>query len=136
MTGEGIVVSVGGGEAVVRISKASACSHDCSQCGGCSNPTYNMTVSNPVGAKLGDRVQIEASSAKVLLMAFLLYVLPVLFLMAAVMVADAVAKSAAVTFAAFAIVAVVWIFVIRKANRKIKLQNTIVRVISSDETAL
>jgi len=74
---------VGGNEAVVRISKASACSHDCSQCGGCSNPTYNMTVCNPVGAKLGDRVQIEASSSKVHVMAFLLYIVPVLFLIAA-----------------------------------------------------
>ena len=133
MTGEGIVVSVGGGEAVVRISKASACSHDCSQCGGCSNPTYNMTVCNSVDASIGDRVQIEASSSKVLLMAFVLYVLPVLFMIAAVMVADAVANSTAVSLVALMVVFVVWVFIIKKANRKIKMQNTLVRVIPQDE---
>ncbi len=134
MTGEGIVVSVGGSEAVVRISKASACSHDCSQCGGCSNPTYNMTVCNPIGAKLGDRVQIEASSGKVLMMAFLLYIVPVMFMIAAVRIADAVSNNTAVTLGIFAIVFALWIFVIRKANKKIKMQNTITKVLLPDKT--
>lgn len=135
MTGEGIVVSVGGNEAVVRISKASACSHDCSQCGGCSNPTYNMTVCNPVGAKLGDRVQIEASSSKVLVMAFLLYIVPVLFLIAAAVVAETLSGNTAVTLLTFAVVLGVWICIIKKANSKIKMQNTIVRVFPPDEVA-
>ena len=132
MTGEGKVISAQGGIAVVRISKASACSHDCSECAGCSNPEYNMTVKNPLGAVAGDRVVIEADSSGVLLMAFVLYIIPVFFLIGAVVVADAVSGSILSILSAVIIVALLWIVLIKVFNKKMKLQNTIIRIIASE----
>ena len=130
MTGEGIVVSVSENETVVRISKASACSHDCSECAGCSNPVYDMAVKNPIGAQPGDKVMIEASSGKVLGLAFLLYILPVFFMIAAITVAGAYSNDIRIVLAAAFTVVALWLLIIKKANVKMKMQNTIVKIIS------
>ena len=58
MTGEAVVVSVWGSEATVKISKSSACGHDCASCGACSNPSYEISVINKIGADIGDKVLI------------------------------------------------------------------------------
>lgn len=127
-------MSVSGNEAVVRISKASACSHDCSECAGCSNPVYDMTVKNPVGAMPGDKVEIEASSAKILLMAFVMYIVPVFFLIFAIRVSDAVSNNLSIVLLSASLVLALWVLIIKLFNKKIKMQNSIVRVISSDES--
>ena len=83
MTGEGIVVKTDGKNAIVRIEKKSACSGECSSCGLCENPVYNVEVTNEAGAKTGDRVRLYMPTGKVCASAFLVYMLPILIVFAA-----------------------------------------------------
>ena len=76
MTGEGIVVKVSGNIATVRIKRSSACGHDCGECNLCKNPDIETDILNPIDAKPGDRVKIGTDTSKVLLSAFVLYMLP------------------------------------------------------------
>ena len=136
MTGEGTVVNTYSDYAltfsdyaIVKIKKTSACSHDCTECSTCTAPTFEVRVLNPVGAKKGDRVVIEADSKKILLISLLLYMLPVFFMIAAAAVCSAYSISASLTVLIFVLLFGGWFFLIRLVNRKCKPQNTIVSVI-------
>ena len=129
MTGEGIVVSSFGTDAIVSISKSSACGHDCASCGACSNPSYEIKVQNPLGAKEGDRVVIETDSKKVLAVSLLLYVLPVFLLILSALLCE-VYSLGLFGIAVFAVLLIIWIFLIKLVNKKTKIKNTIVKIIS------
>ena len=79
MKEEGIVKSVsGGGLCEVVIHRKTACGDNCASCGGACRMNYQVvTVKNPLEANAGDSVIIEMDSTKVLLSAFLVYILPV-----------------------------------------------------------
>ena len=66
-----------GTAAVVHI-RESACSGDCHKCSGCgaAKETVIFTADNPIGARPGDLVKVESSTAPVLKAAMVLYVLP------------------------------------------------------------
>ena len=71
------------GSAEVMRVRESACSGDCHKCSGCgsSQQTMLFRVENPIGAKPGDWVVIEAKSSAVLKAAAMLYIVPlVLFI--------------------------------------------------------
>lgn len=77
------VTSVSGRWATVSYERPTACHGDCSKCaGGCGSMAAKECVvvqaENPIGAKAGDRVIIEAASAQVYYAIFLVYALPVL----------------------------------------------------------
>ena len=129
MTGEGTVISVSDTYATVRICKSSACSHNCSECSACSNPSFETKVSNPVGASVGDRVLIEGSTGKVLGVSLIVYMLPVFLMIAASVVCDALHIGALYTVIVFAALLTVWFFIIKLVNRKIKPQDVIVQIL-------
>lgn len=129
MTGEGKVLNVFSIYATVQIKKTSACSHDCSECSTCTAPVYEVQVLNPVGAKKGDRVLIEADSKKILMLSFLLYMLPVFLMIMAAAVCYCFDVPALYTVLIFALLFSGWFLIIRYANKKLKTQNTIVSVI-------
>lgn len=66
-----------GTAAVIHI-RQSACSGDCHKCSGCgaAKETVVFTADNPIGARPGDFVRVESSTAPVLKGAVVLYVLP------------------------------------------------------------
>lgn len=66
------------GTAQVIHIRQSACSGDCHQCSGCgaAKETMVLTVKNPIGAKPGQVVTVEAASGPVLAAAAVLYLLP------------------------------------------------------------
>ena len=71
------------GTAQVILIRQSACSGDCHKCSGCgaAQETLLLDARNPIGAKPGDLVSIEAKSGPVLAAAAIMYLLPlVLFL--------------------------------------------------------
>ena len=77
------VTSVSGNMATVAYDRPTACHGDCSKCaGGCGSMAAKERVvvqaQNPIGARAGDRVVIEAASAQVFSAIFLVYALPVL----------------------------------------------------------
>lgn len=66
------------GTAQVLCIRESACSGDCHKCSGCgaAKETLVLTAKNPIGAKPGQLVTVEAASGPVLAAAAVLYLLP------------------------------------------------------------
>ena len=66
------------GSATVIHVRQSACSGDCHKCSGCgaASETLELTARNPIGAKPGDLVTVEAATGPVLKAAAVLYLLP------------------------------------------------------------
>ncbi len=125
MTGEAIVVSVCGDEAIVKISKSSACGHNCASCKACSNPSYEISVINKIGAKVGDKVLIETKTSKVLFVSFLLYILPVILLILGAVILEETSSGLMNVFV-FIPLALVWLLIIKLTNKKLKIKNEIV----------
>lgn len=130
MTGEGTVVAVFGDEARVKISKSSACGHDCASCGACSNPAYEIRVLNPVGAKSGDRVEIQTKTSSVLGVSFLLYILPVFILIACALLCEHYTLGY-YSILVFGLLLSLWYTAIKLANKKVRILNTITKIIPS-----
>ena len=66
------------GRAQVLHVRQSACSGDCHKCSGCGAAQETMTLEaeNPIGAKVGDFVTVQADTGPVLKGAAVLYMLP------------------------------------------------------------
>ncbi len=81
-----VVALAGQGRAKIKVKRQSACGHDCETCGGgCGSlavmPTIIVEAENLAGAKTGDIVTVASSSKKILGIALLVYMVPlVLFL--------------------------------------------------------
>ena len=85
MTQNALVIAVlDDGTARVQIERMSACGHDCSTCEGCGlmAAPIEAIAQNPIGAKVGDTVLIESGTKRVLKLASLTYLLPILLLFA------------------------------------------------------
>lgn len=70
---------VGTETAEIAVLRASACGHDCADCGGCKTRSRTQVIAlaeNGMGAQVGDRVQVECGTARVLGIAAAVYLLP------------------------------------------------------------
>ena len=110
-TEKGIVTQIGPGTAWVRTLPSEACA-SCASCGTCNAQRDDMEVEviNEVGAKIGDRILIDIKTSAFLKATFLLYVFPIIGLLAGAMLGvqaaayygyDSSACSALFGFAAF-----------------------------------
>lgn len=81
MTNSGVVTRVYENKAEIRFIKESACSGNCSSCGACVSKPIDIIVENILEAKTGDKVIIETGTNKILLTAFLIYILPLCILL-------------------------------------------------------
>ena len=70
--------------ALVSLRRCSACSSDCRTCGGCSTMQQTVTVTayNPIHAVPGEKVIIQSSSKDILSMTFVVYMLPLVLMLA------------------------------------------------------
>lgn len=95
MTQTAVVTEVMGKKARVQVKRVSACSHDCTRCGGgCSEMMKSAPVSvladNPLGAQPGDRVVVASDTGSILGAAALVYLTPILLFFAGYFIAGAV----------------------------------------------
>ncbi len=109
MTQYAIIKKLTGPEkAEVEVLRGTACGDDCGSCEVCHYASkIRVEARNPIGASVGDRVEIETSTSKVLGAAVLVYVVPfVLFFIgyaiAALLLDMAELPSMLVSFAFFA----------------------------------
>jgi sigma-E factor negative regulatory protein RseC len=72
------------GTATVFHVRESACSGDCHKCSGCgaAKEAIVLEAKNPIGARPGDLVKIEAESGPVLKAAMVMYMVPMLLFFA------------------------------------------------------
>ncbi len=84
-TEEGTVIKVAGANALVKTTRSSSCEH-CSSKGSCMSKgggnEMEVQALNLAGAREGDRVKISFDTASLLKASFLLYVFPILCLIA------------------------------------------------------
>lgn len=66
------------GMAEVQVRRQTACGHDCADCAGCMAVIGETVVQakNDLKAVKGDVVSLESESAKILISAFMVYILP------------------------------------------------------------
>lgn len=129
MTGEGTVVKTYGTKALVRIERKSACSGDCSSCGLCENPVFEVEAENTVGAAAGDTVRLFMPTAKVFLSAFLVYMLPILGIFAVMGFCSILGAPLYVNAILCSLVLIGWVLLIRAYNRKANLKSVITEII-------
>ncbi len=86
----GIVTKQNGGFAEVEITRSSACGESCASCGLCPGQTAVVEAINDMGAAVGDGVIIDMADKKVLSAAFLVYIVPVIMLIAGYFAGEAI----------------------------------------------
>ena len=126
MTGEGVVIRTSAQTAIVQIERKSACSGDCSSCGMCSNPVFDVEAENKIGAVAGDRVKLFMPTKKVYLSAFLVYMLPVLSILAVLGICSLLSVNPYVTALVALLAIAIWICIIRKYSKSADLKSVIV----------
>ncbi len=96
-TSEGIITKVYSSKAWVKCTKSAAC-ESCSAKGFCdtmggsgSNDDVEVEAINSAGAKVDDRVTISFETSSLLKVSFLVYMVPVLFLILGVVIGDKIA---------------------------------------------
>ena len=139
MTEVGSVVSVNDDAAVVAMRMSGACK----KCGLCMSSSDGKDVlllaRNEAGAKIGDSVEIEISSGRVLMAAFVVYLVPVVMTVVGFLVGSAVSGGSeesglpivlAVVFLVVSFLAV-WLYDlrVRKGERR---EATVTRVLDDD----
>ncbi len=129
MTGEGTVVNVNGTRATVRIEKKSACSGECSSCGLCENPVYDIEAKNSANANVGDKVLLYMPTGRVYIAAFLVYMLPIIAVFASMGICYLLGAPAYITAPLCGLILIAWIFVIRVYNKKANLDSEIKEIV-------
>ena len=76
----GIIQECTGRTAKVMIIRSSACGDNCASCGMCPGRETVIEARNECGAQKGDSVIINMSGGRVLRAAFLVYIVPIIFL--------------------------------------------------------
>ncbi len=124
MTQYAIIKKLTGPEkAEVEVLRGTACGDDCGRCEGCHYASkIRVEARNAIGASVGDRVEIETATSRVLGAAVLVYVVPfVLFFIGYAIAALALkleeVPAMLVSFAFFAVGFVVVVLVGRRHRK-------------------
>ena len=123
-------------KAEVEVLRGTACGDDCSSCEVCHYASkIRVEARNDVGAQLGDRVEIEARTSRVLGAAVLVYVVPFVLFFIGYAVAAALnfseGLSMVMSFAAFA-VGMVIVVIVGRRHRKNPITYNITRVVGHE----
>ena len=113
------------GTAQVVCIRESACSGDCHKCSGCgaAKEAVLVTADNPIGAGVGDLVNIRSETGPVLKAAVVLYMMPLILFFAGYAMGAAFEISGAVTGGAAFVLSVV--LIVLYDRRMAKKDNTI-----------
>ena len=129
-----VIALLPGEEAQVSIKRETACGHDCTSCGACGAQARPIIaeVKNPLGAQVGDDVDIETNTSRVLGLACVVYVVPIILLLAFYAIANSIWESEVLSIggAAFGLLCGVLVSIaVNKAEARKSATSTIVRVI-------
>ena len=113
------------GTAQVICIRESACSGDCHKCSGCgaAKEAILVTANNPIGAGVGDLVNIHSETGPVLKAAAVLYMMPLVLFFVGYAIGAALGVSGAVTGSLAFVLSVV--LIVMYDRRMAKKENTI-----------
>lgn len=117
----GIVIQSDNETAQVKVKRISACSGNCSECGGgCGGKYMVVTAHNHAGAVCGDRVELEMPSSKVLGAAMMVYIIPVAVFILGYIAADSLVHSEPLSLLTATVMTGILYFINIVKNRKNK----------------
>ena len=98
MEEEGRVVRVEKGYAIIHAERGSACDGcgmkaSCHALGGAEGKVMEMRARNEIGAVVGDRVKVAIDSVVFLKSSFLIYIVPLIFMIAGGIIGNSYARS-------------------------------------------
>ena len=125
--------NLGGGYAKISVPRKSACGHECEECQGCgmTGAPIFATAKNPVDAQPGQKVVVESSTKKMLGVAVLVYMLPVVLFLLGYILSAGLSEGLRYTIAivAAALSAIPCVLYDRHAKRSGVLAYTILRLL-------
>lgn len=81
----GFVINTKDDMAKVIVNRVSACGGSCSSCGSsCNTSGVELEIKNTLGAKPGDYVELKANTSQILKTAFIIYLIPLLLMIAGI----------------------------------------------------
>lgn len=78
----GIIENVEGTKITVQIERDSSCGENCAMCNACPGKNMMITLDTDIKFSTGDKVKLETNTKYVLLSAFIVYILPIILLIA------------------------------------------------------
>ena len=122
MTQDAVVLkTLPGGKAEIAVTRGTACGSSCGSCESCIYANeMHIIASNPVNAQRGQKVEIRSSSSLVYRAAVLVYILPLLLLLAGYFAASALGgnESVCILVSFLAMTAGVIVLVLTQKNKK------------------
>ncbi len=82
MNKTGIVEKVDGHKIKVKIQRDSSCGDNCAMCNACPGKNMSVTINTDIRLSPGDIVKLETNTKYVLISAFVVYILPIILLIA------------------------------------------------------
>ena len=86
----GLVTAINGGIAQIHFLRGSACAH-CGACLTVGETEMEISLPNTLGAKVGDRVDVDLSPKRLVQASLLAYAVPLLLLIAGVLIGSRIA---------------------------------------------
>lgn len=127
MTQDAIVTKVyNDGMAEVAVTRGTACGSNCGNCESCIFQNELKTLAkNLIGAKPGQRVVIESKSSKVYKATLLVYILPMLLIVAGYIIAGALGASEGLCILSSFVGLVIGALIIVLSQKRIKEKDRI-----------
>lgn len=82
MNKQGVVEKIDGNKVTIRITRDSSCGENCAMCNACPGKNMSVTLNTDIPLSINDKVTMETNSKYVLLSAFMVYILPIILLIA------------------------------------------------------
>lgn len=120
MTKNGIVEDINSGIAKVKILRVSACGENCVECGACDKKSNTVIAKNTLNAKVNDKVIVNMSDKLVLGAAFLVYIIPLIFLIIGYLIGHIISENTGILlgFTFMVIAFLIIIYIDKKFNKR------------------
>ncbi len=135
MNQTGRVRSVTPQKTVISVIRESACGESCASCSSkCSLKNTEIVAETNPGINPGDTVIFEMAASKILFAAFLVYITPLIALLAGYLISSHIGWGEGVSVIVGVIAMIVWFFVVHFIDKKLKkyYKHTIVTKLEGD----
>lgn len=120
----GIIRKLNNSEAEVEITRSSACGESCASCGLCPGQTARVFAVNDLNAQEGDTIVIDMADKKILGAAFLVYIVPIIMLIAGYFISNALFHDESLAILTGFIFLAVTFIVLMRLDRGLKRKYT------------
>ncbi len=73
---------IDGNNVTIKITRDSSCGENCAMCNACPSKNMSITMITDIPLSVNDKVLMETNSKHILLWAFMVYILPIILLIA------------------------------------------------------